>query len=135
MNIRFHFKSVYISEISICVLAFIAVFIVPDFKANTALAIILWFIACIVIFIWNYYSPSQNFICPNCLHSILTKNIKNVACPACRTEGHNRIELFTKCHSCDSIIQFYSCPHCGEAIDLLAPYNHKQLINRRNNNE
>lgn len=74
----------------------------------------------------------KSFICPNCLKSILMKNITRITCPFCDTTTENKIGFFLFCPECNSKIKYFECPHCHEDIDLDTPYNHKELEEKRN---
>ena len=73
-----------------------------------------------------------SFICPHCLKSILMEKITSITCPYCDTTSDNRVGFFLFCPSCHSKIKYFTCPYCKEGIDLDAPYNHKELEEKRN---
>ena len=72
-----------------------------------------------------------NFICPNCLKTILAENVGGVICPYCDAHNEGITSLFSACSKCGGIIQFYECPYCKKPIDLLVEYNEGELINKR----
>ena len=74
----------------------------------------------------------KSFICPHCLMSILMEKINSITCPHCKETTESKIGFFLKCPKCHSKIVDFICPHCGEFINLDAPYNHKELEERRN---
>jgi DNA-directed RNA polymerase subunit RPC12/RpoP len=79
------------------------------------------------------FSPLiKSFICPHCLKSILMDKITSTTCPHCDTTTENLVGFFLVCPSCHSKIKYFDCPHCGNKIDLDAPYNHKELEEKRN---
>lgn len=76
----------------------------------------------------------KSFICPNpkCLKSILMSKINQITCPHCDTTTESKIGFFLRCPACHSKINSVECPFCGEDINLDAPYNHKELEEKRN---
>lgn len=72
-----------------------------------------------------------NFICPNCLKTILAENVGGVICPYCDAHNEGIFSLFSACPKCGGIIKYYECPHCKEDIDLLSDYNEEILIKKR----
>lgn len=75
----------------------------------------------------------KSFICPHCLKSIVVGDL-HFACPACGKEHHgSENDLFYWCYGCKKKIPTVDCPHCGESIDLFAPYDEKALEAKRKN--
>lgn len=76
----------------------------------------------------------KSFICPNCLKSIQSYKLQ-FTCPFCNETHQGREHvLFGKC-SCNSYIQYVSCYHCKNPINLFAPYNQKELERKRYDRE
>ncbi len=74
----------------------------------------------------------KSFICPHCWESILLEKINQITCPHCRETTESKFAFYLACPKCFSKIKNFSCPRCGKDIDIDAPYNHKELEEKRN---
>ncbi len=74
----------------------------------------------------------KSFICPHCLKSILMEKINHITCPHCEETTDSKFAFYLACPKCFSKIKYFACPKCGSDIDIDAPYNHKELEEKRN---
>lgn len=99
----------------------------------------------------------SSFICHHCLKTVMVSKI-HLTCPYCEAQfGYRKTQgikdepvdsiislvsigidevglrnaIFDSCPKCDGKIQFITCYHCGEPINLFAPYNESELEGKR----